>query len=90
MVGTVYRGAIGGCRRGDHGGLKRWRNGMRDQDKLNRLWEEFHKWFVRCTFPNGRDAYMREFEEKFETSVNNMKLGGGINREPNPYWKTHG
>lgn len=43
--------------------------------------------FVRCTFPEGREAYMREFEAKFETSVNNMKIAGGINRAPNPYWK---
>jgi hypothetical protein len=61
---------------------------MSENEKLNRLYEELRKEFVRCTFPNGREAYMREFEEKFETSVNNMKLSGGINRSPNPYWKT--
>jgi hypothetical protein len=37
--------------------------------------------------PNGREAYMREFEQKFETSVNNMKLGADIDRSPNPWWK---
>lgn len=55
--------------------------------ELDRLYEELRKEVVICTFPNGREAYMREFEEKFETSVNNMKLGGGIDRSPNPWWK---
>jgi len=63
---------------------------MNESNKLDQLYEELRKEFVRCTFPNGREAYMREFEEKFETSVNNMNLGGSIYRGPNPYWKTNG
>ena len=55
--------------------------------ELDCLYEELHKEVVRCTFPNGREAYMREFEEKFETSVNSMKMSGGIDRSPNPWWK---
>ena len=55
--------------------------------KLDQLFEALRREFVRCTFPNGRKAYMREFEEKFETSINNMKMSGGIDRSPNPWWK---
>lgn len=55
--------------------------------KLDRLHEELRKEFVRCTFPKGREAYMREFEEKFEISVNNMRVSGGIDRRSNPFWK---
>ena len=58
-----------------------------EKDKLE--FEKLRKEFVRCTFPNGREAYMHEFEEKFETSVNNMKLGVGIYRGHNKYWKTN-
>jgi hypothetical protein len=38
-------------------------------------------------YPRGREVYMREFEDNFETSVNNMKMSAGIDRSPNPWWK---
>jgi hypothetical protein len=34
----------------------------------------------------GREACVCEFDEKFEISVNDMKLGG-IDRSPDKYWK---
>lgn len=61
---------------------------MTDAAKIDRLFELLREEFVRCTFPNGRDAYMRDFEAKFETSVNNINIGAGINRAPLPFWKT--
>lgn len=61
---------------------------MSEQEKLNRLFDALRAEFTRCTFPNGREAYMREFEAKFETSVNNMKVGG-IDRTAQSYWKTN-
>jgi hypothetical protein len=60
---------------------------MSEKENLDRLYEELRKEFVRCMFPNGREAYMREFEAKFETSVNNMDVSGEIYRGPSRYWK---
>jgi hypothetical protein len=60
---------------------------MTDKAKLDRLYELLQAEFVRCTFPNGREAYMREFEGKFEASLDNLKIGGEIDRSPNPWWK---
>lgn len=56
--------------------------------EVERLTELLREEFARCMFPLGREAYMREFEAKFETSVNSMKAAGGIDRSPNPFWKT--
>ena len=62
---------------------------MTNKPELDRLFEELRKEFVRCIFPNGRAAYMREFEEKFETSLANVRVGGGIDRSAQSFWKTH-
>ncbi len=41
-------------------------------------------------FGIGREAYIREFDAKFEITVNDMKISGDIDRSPIPYWKANG
>ena len=57
-------------------------------EPCDRLFELMADEFARCMFPDGREAYMREFERKFDVSLNNMNVSGGIDRRPSQYWKT--
>lgn len=56
---------------------------MSDPDKLL---DALQKEFERASFPNGRQAYMEEFEAKFNEMFN--RIPSGIDRSPNPYWIT--
>jgi hypothetical protein len=54
---------------------------------MDKLLEALRKEFERASFPNGRQAYVEEFEAKFDEMFN--RIPSDIDRRPNPYWSRH-
>lgn len=51
----------------------------------DKLLEVLHRAFDLASFPQGRQAFMEEFEAKFEEMFN--RLPTDIDRRPSPYWQ---
>lgn len=61
---------------------------MTEFEQLNQLTELLREEMASGLYPHGRGVYMRQFEAKFGTSLNEMDVAGGINQEAISYWKS--